>query len=123
MREQVGLIAYSPLGGGLLTGKYAEAPAPIEGSRSSQPGFAAARFTRNKLAATRAYVELARSHGLAPADMALAFVRQRPFTTSVLMAASSAAQLEGNLKSLQVTLSKDLIRAIDAIHDDLPNPK
>jgi aryl-alcohol dehydrogenase-like predicted oxidoreductase len=122
MREQVGLIAYSPLGGGLLTGKYSEA-APIEGTRSVMPGFAQARFTPNKLAATAAYVELARAHGLDPADMALAFVRQRPFTTSVLMAASRVSQLEANLRGLEVTLSKELIKAIDAIHDDLPNPK
>jgi aryl-alcohol dehydrogenase-like predicted oxidoreductase len=124
MREQVGLIAYSPLGGGLLTGKYADAGAAIEGSRSAiMAGFAQARLTPKKLAATAAYADLARRHGLDPADMALAFVRQRPFTTSVLMAASRASQLQANLKSLEVTLSKELIKAIDAIHDDLPNPK
>jgi aryl-alcohol dehydrogenase-like predicted oxidoreductase len=123
MREAVGLIAYSPLAGGLLTGKYSDAPAPIEGTRSTMPGFAQARFTPKKLAATAAYIDLARRHGLDPADMALAFVRQRPFTTSVLMAASRVSQLEANLRSLEVTLSKELIKAIDAIHDDLPNPK
>jgi aryl-alcohol dehydrogenase-like predicted oxidoreductase len=124
VREQVGLIAYSPLVGGLLTGKYSAHATPIEGSRSAvMAGFAQARFTPNKLQATAAYVDLARKHGLDPADMALAFVRQRPFTTSVLMAASRVAQLEGNLKSLDVTLPKELVKAIDAIHDELPNPK
>jgi aryl-alcohol dehydrogenase-like predicted oxidoreductase len=117
------LIAYSPLGGGLLTGKYSQAAVPLAGSRSSQPGFAKARFTPKKLAATAAYAELARSRGLDPAEMALAFVRQRSFVTSVLMAASRAEQLEANLRSLEVTLPPDLIKAIDAIHDDLPNPK
>jgi len=123
MREQVGLIAYSPLGGGLLTGKYLEDAAPIAGSRSSQPGFAAARFTPKKLAATRAYAELAARHGLSLPQMALAFVRQRPFVTSVLMAASRSEQLTANLESLEVTLPKELVKAIDAVHDDLPNPK
>jgi aryl-alcohol dehydrogenase-like predicted oxidoreductase len=124
MREQVGLIAYSPLAGGVLTGKYGDAPAPIAGSRSAvMSGFAQARFTPKKLKATAAYVDLAGRHGLDPADMALAFVRQRPFTTSVLMAASRVSQLEANLKSLEVTLPPELIKAIDAIHDDLPNPK
>jgi aryl-alcohol dehydrogenase-like predicted oxidoreductase len=124
MREQTGLLAYSPLVGGLLTGKYSEHPAPIAGSRSAvMAGFAQSRFTPKKLAATQAYVDLARRNGLAPAEMALAFVRQRPFTTSVLVAASRAAQLQGNLRSAGLTLSKDLIKAIDAIHDDLPNPK
>lgn len=123
MREQVGLIAYSPLAGGLLTGKYAEAQ-PIAGSRSAvMTGFAQARFAPKKLAAVAAYVELARSHGLDPADMALAFVRQRPFTTSVLMAASRVEQLEINLRSLQLTLPPELIKAIDNIHDDQPNPR
>jgi aryl-alcohol dehydrogenase-like predicted oxidoreductase len=123
MREQTGLIAYSPLGGGLLTGKYAETAAPIAGSRSAAPGFAQARFTPQKLAATTAYVRLAREHGLDPAAMALAFVRDRPFTTSVLMAASRADQLAGNLASPSLTLPKELVKAIDAIHDAQPNPK
>lgn len=55
--------------------------------------------------------------------MALAFVRQRPFTTSVLMAASRVEQLEINLRSLELTLPPELIKAIDAIHDDQPNPR
>lgn len=122
MREHVGLIGYSPLASGLLTGKYSE-PKPIEGSRSSLfPGFEA-RFSKDMLAASAAYAQLARDHDLEPSAMALAFARQRPFMTSVLMAASSAAQLERNLQSLDVTLSKDVIKAIDAIHDAHPNPK
>jgi aryl-alcohol dehydrogenase-like predicted oxidoreductase len=122
LREQVGLIAYSPLTGGLLTGKYAN-PVPIPGTRSSLSQGFSSRFTPRKLAATAAYVDLARQHGLEPAAMALAFVRQRPFTTSVLMAASGVAQLQSNLKSLDVALPRDLIKKIDAIHDDNPNPK
>jgi aryl-alcohol dehydrogenase-like predicted oxidoreductase len=122
MREQVGLIAYSPLAGGLLTGKYVGAPNPIPGSRSSlSPGFSA-RFTEKKLRAIAAYVDLARQHDLEPMAMALAFVRQQSFTTSVLMAASSPSQLEHNLQGLELTLSKELIKQINAIHDDLPNP-
>lgn len=123
MREQVGLIAYSPLGGGLLTGKYLERAEPMEGSRSAAPGFAKARFTPNKLAATKAYSDLALRWGLDPAVMALAFVRQRPFLTSVLFAASRASQLVKNLQSLDVSLSKELVKEIDAIHDAHPNPR
>ena len=122
MREQVGLLAYSPLAGGMLTGKYVGATGPIPGSRSSlSPGFSA-RFTDKKMRATAAYTELARQHGLEPAAMALAFVRQQPFTTSVLMAASSPAQLELNLRGLELELPKELLKQINAIHDDLPNP-
>ncbi len=122
LREQVGLLAFSPLAGGLLSGKYAT-PAAIAGSRSSLFAGFSTRFSPRKLAATAAYVDLARRHGLEPADMALAFVRQQPFTASVLMAASNADQLRRNLRSLELTLSKDLIKAINAIHDDHPNPK
>jgi aryl-alcohol dehydrogenase-like predicted oxidoreductase len=121
MREQVGLIGYSPLASGLLTGKYTEAKS-IEGSRSSLfPGFEA-RFSKNMLGAAAAYAKLAREHGFEPGIMALAFARQRPFMTSVLMAASSAAQLEHNLRSVDVTLSKEILKSIDAIHDQFPNP-
>jgi aryl-alcohol dehydrogenase-like predicted oxidoreductase len=124
MREQVGLIGYSPLASGLLSGKYAPGAKPIEGSRSSlYAGFEASRLSPGLLAVTSAYVELARRHGLEPAHMALAFARQRPFVTSVLMAARTADQLADNLKSLDVTLSKELIKAIDAVHDEHPNPK
>jgi len=122
MREQVGLLAYSPLAGGMLTGKYVGAPRPIPGTRSSlSPGFSA-RFTDKKMRATAAYTDLARQHGLEPAAMALAFVRQQPFTTSVLMAASSPSQLQLNLRDLDLVLSKELLKQINAIHDDLPNP-
>jgi len=122
MREQVGLLAYSPLAGGMLTGKYVGAPRPIPGTRSSlSPGFSA-RFTDKKMRATAAYTDLARQHGLEPAAIALAFVRQQPFTTSVLMAASSPSQLELNLRDLDLVLSKELLKQINAIHDDLPNP-
>jgi aryl-alcohol dehydrogenase-like predicted oxidoreductase len=121
MRERIGLIGYSPLASGLLTGKYTVAK-PIEGSRSSLfPGYAA-RFSPAPLQASVAYAELARKCGLEPASMALAFARQQPFMASILMAASSAAQLERNLQSLDVTLSKEIIKAINAIHDQHPNP-
>ena len=82
-----------------------------------------ARFSQKRLSATAAYVDLARRYGLEVSTMALAFVRQKPFITSVLMAASNAVQLESNLKSLDVTLSKELMKEIDSLHDDLPNPR
>lgn len=122
VREGPGLVAYSPLAGGTLTGKYGAAPAPIPGSRSAQsPGFLA-RFSPGKQRAILAYAELAREHGLEPAHMALAFARSRPFITAVLMAASSAAQLEANLPAIDLTLPRELVKAIDAIHDAHPNP-
>lgn len=122
MRERLGLLAYAPLGAGLLTGKYGTEAKAIPGSRSSNPGYAA-RFRPAMLAATQAYADLARRHDIEPAHMALAFARQRPFVTSVLMGASKSSQLADNLKSLDVTLSRELLQEIDAIHDANPNPK
>lgn len=123
VREQCGLIAYSPLAGGTLTGKYGAHPAPIPGSRSSQHAGFLGRLSPGKQQAIRAYGELARLAGLEPAHMALAFARAQPFTTAVLIAASRADQLETNLGAIDVTLPKDLMQAINAIHDANPNPR
>jgi aryl-alcohol dehydrogenase-like predicted oxidoreductase len=123
MREQVGLVAYSPLAGGTLTGKYGANPTPLPGSRSSQSAGFLARLSEGKQRAILAYAALAGEHGLEPAHMAFAFARQQPFMTSVLMAASSTNQLESNLGAINVSLSRDLVQAINAIHDANPNPK
>lgn len=123
MRENCGLIAYSPLAGGTLTGKYGADPAPIPGSRSSQSAGFLTRFSPGKQRAILAYADLARAHGLEPAHMALAFARAQPFMTSVLMAASSANQLETNLGAIDLTLPPELVKAINAIHDAHPNPR
>jgi aryl-alcohol dehydrogenase-like predicted oxidoreductase len=124
MREEVGLLAYSPLAGGTLTGKYGAAPAPIPGSRSSQSdAFVPRLLSEGRQRAIAAYGALARANGLEPADMALAFAAAQPFTTSVLMAASLATQLERNLAATDLALPKPLVQAINAIHDAHPNPK
>lgn len=111
MREHVGLLAYSPLARGVLSGKHAQGDA------------ADPRFSKRRLAIATGYAELARRHGLDLPTMALAFVRQKPFTASMLMAASNATQLAANLQSLEVTLSKELLKEIDALHDATPNPR
>jgi aryl-alcohol dehydrogenase-like predicted oxidoreductase len=123
IREQCGLIAYSPLAGGMLTNKYGRERIPLPGSRSSQsPGFLA-RLSEAKQQAIAAYAALAGAHGLTAAGMALAFACQQPFVTSVLMAASNAAQLEDNLAAIDLTLPRELVQAINALHDAQPNPK
>jgi aryl-alcohol dehydrogenase-like predicted oxidoreductase len=124
MREGIGLLGYSPLASGTLTGKYGGTPAPIPGSRSEgSPAFVSRLLSPARQQAIAAYVELARAHGLEPAHMALAFAAQQPFMASVLMAASSAEQLASNLGAIELTLSKELVSAINAIHDSHPNPK
>lgn len=123
MREQLGLIGFSPLSSGLLTGKYRNNAAPIAGSRSSLFAGFETRFAPDVLAAANAYAAIAEQHGLEPAHMALAFAAQQPFMTSVLMAASSVEQLQRNLGAINVKLSKDVVKQINAVHDSHPNPR
>ncbi|WP_374438872.1 NADP(H)-dependent aldo-keto reductase [Pseudomonas panipatensis] len=123
-REGVSLLAYSPLAFGVLSGKYLDGAQPA-GARLSA-GSAYGRFARYASAeagqAVRAYVELARAHGLSPAQMALAFVIGKPFVASALSGATSLEQLRENLDSVDLRLSDEVLAAIDAIHARLPNP-
>ncbi|MBV1690095.1 aldo/keto reductase [Novosphingobium sp. G106] len=119
MREGVGLLAYSPLARGTLTGKYSD-----PNKLAAMPaGFAARMLSENRRHAIAAYAEIARRHGLSLTHMALAFARQQPFMGSVLMAASSVEQLGGNLGAIDVSLAKDIVQEINAVHDANPNPK
>lgn len=117
VREGVGLIAYSPLARGLLTGKHLQDGKAAAGS-TGHP-----MLTPNKARAITDYVKLAREHGLEPAQLALAFACQQPFVSSVLMAASSVAQLEQNLAAIDLALPREVVKAVNAIHDLNPNPK
>lgn len=118
--EQVGLLAYSPLAAGLLTGKYMNGAIP-KGSRAEyQKGFW--RKNEQSLAATQDYLDLARRHGLDPAQMAIAFCLTRPFTTSVIVGATSVQQLRTDLGALEVTLSPEIMSDIEAIHRRYPRP-
>ena len=120
-REDVGLLAYSPLGMGLLTGKYRNGAKP-EGSRM----VVFERFTRYEGAATweaaERYLQLADDHGINPTHMALAFVNARPFVVSNIIGATTMEQLKMNIDSLDVVLSKDVLKGIEAIQQAIPNP-
>jgi len=121
LREEVGLLAYSPLGFGVLSGKYAGGVRP-EGSRLALFPEYTRYITEQGLAATEAYLALAAKHGLDPAQMALAYVNSRPFLGSNIIGATNMEQLRANLASLQLTLSPDLLAEIEAIHQRYPNP-
>jgi aryl-alcohol dehydrogenase-like predicted oxidoreductase len=120
-REQVGLLAYSPMAFGVLSGKYLDGARP-EGARITL----FERFSRytgpEAEAPVRAYVELAREHGLSPAQMALAYVTGRPFLTANIIGATSIAQLEENLASAEVVLDEAVIEAIESLHRRYSNP-
>lgn len=115
IREKVGLLAYSPLAFGLLSGKYMNGARPA-GSRLER----FERFSRYSNpqveAAVPEYVKLARDAGLDPAQMALAFINAQQFTTSNIIGATTMAQLRSNIESSNITLDRDLMKAIDAVH-------
>ncbi|MEK6387857.1 MAG: NADP(H)-dependent aldo-keto reductase [Paraburkholderia tropica] len=119
--EGIGLLAYSPLAFGWLSGKY-EGGARPEGARITK----FERFQRyskpQAIAAISRYVALAKEHALSPAQFALAFVNSRPFVTSNLIGATSIAQLKENIASVDVKLSADVLARIDALHELQPNP-
>lgn len=117
----VGLLAYSPLAFGHLTGKYLADPAAL-GRITLFPGFGQRYNKPNVPAATAAYVRIAQQAGLSPAKMALAYARTRWFTASVILGATTLTQLKENLDSSDMTLSADVIEQIEAVHRLYPNP-
>jgi aryl-alcohol dehydrogenase-like predicted oxidoreductase len=121
IREHCGLLAYSPLAFGVLSGKYLEGRRP-EGARLTL----FERFNRysnpESEHATAEYVALAQRHGLDPAQMALAWVTSRPFTTSNIIGATRLDQLTSNLASIELTLSDEILAEIETIHTRQPNP-
>lgn len=122
MREQVGLFAYAPMAAGALSGKYLGGARPAGARMTTYPKNTRYLGTPNAEPATRAYVELAREHGIDPGLMALAFVARQPFVTSSIIGASSMAQLEADMGCLEVALSDDLLKCLEDIHQRYTYP-
>jgi aryl-alcohol dehydrogenase-like predicted oxidoreductase len=121
-REDCGILAYSPLRHGLLSGKYLDGVRP-EGARFTLFGEYFDRLmTPNGIAATERYVALAKKHRLDPSVMALAYARMRPFVTSVIIGVRTMSQLETDLGAANVTLSDEVLGEIEAIHKEFTNP-
>lgn len=120
-REQVGMLAYSPLAMGLLTGKYAHGARPASGRLVRTKRFR--RYTHERaFAAADRYTDLFREAGLEPAAAALAWCARQPTVASALFGCTTLAQLETNLSAAEVPLSEDLLQALDRVHEELPNP-
>ena len=117
----VGLLGYSPLAFGWLTGKYLAAP-NATGRITLFPGFGQRYDKPNVPAATKEYVRIAQEAGLTPSTMALAFARTRWFTSSVILGATTLEQLKENLASFETTLSAEVLEKIEAVHKLYPNP-
>lgn len=120
-REQVGLLAYSPLAFGHLTGKYLADPGAA-GRLTQWPAFGQ-RYTKPNVApAVTAYVDLAKRYALSPTQLALGFVRSRWFVASTIIGTSSLAQLQETLPAMLTPLGNDILAEIDAIHLRYTNP-
>jgi len=120
-REQVGLLAYSPLAFGMLSGKYLNGARPPQGRLTRFADYN--RYTNPQAqAATSAYVALARSHCLNPAQMALAFIHQQPFVNATIIGATTMEQLSSNINSIDITLDAAVLAGIAEIQQQYPNP-
>ena len=121
IRENTGLLAYSPLGFGVLSGKYINGNMP-EGSRLKlYPNLN--RFAgEQSMEATKMYMEIAVKYGISLTHISLAFVNSRPFVTSNIIGASKLNQLKENIDSINVKLSPEILEEIENIQSLIPNP-
>ena len=122
IREQCGLLAYSPLAGGRLSGKYIGNKRPSNARYTIWPRRFSRHHTKRGELAIESYFKLARKYGIAPSTFANAFVNDRPFVTSNIIGATSMEQLKENIDSIDITLSKEILDEIENIHLSDPNP-
>lgn len=120
-RENVSLLAYSPLAFGHLTGKYIDDP-QAKGRVTQFLGYAQRYNKPNVAAASAAYVKLARDNGLTPTQLALSFVMHRWNVTSTIIGATSMAQLQENIGAWKTTLSPEVLQEIEKLHLAMTNP-
>lgn len=121
IREQIGLLAYSPMAFGVLSGKYIKGTAGDNARLKLFPRFA--RYSSEQSTeATKGYLKIAEQHNITLAQLSLAFVTSRPFITSNIIGATSMLQLKENIDSINVTLNQDVLDAIEKVHNNIPNP-
>jgi aryl-alcohol dehydrogenase-like predicted oxidoreductase len=121
MRENLGLLAYSPMAFGVLSGKYIKGIAADNARLKLFPRFA--RYSSNQSTeAAKRYLKIAENNNMSLAQMSLAFVNQQPFVTSNIIGATNLEQLKENIGSIDVTLSDEVLMQINKVHDVIPNP-
>jgi aryl-alcohol dehydrogenase-like predicted oxidoreductase len=121
LQEQVGLLAYAPLAAGVLSGKYLDGRIPKGTRWDIDPR--GSRYKRPKTdEAVRAYMGLAKKHGLDATQMAIAFVCRQPFLTSAIIGATKMDQLTSNIAASAVKLGDEVMADINAVHALIPNP-
>jgi len=121
IRENIGLLAYSPMAFGVLSGKYVKGTAAENSRLKLFPRFA--RYSSEQSTeATKQYLKLAEDHNMSLAQMALAFVTQQPFVTSNIIGATTLDQLKENINSIRIELDENLLKSINLVHQNTPNP-
>jgi aryl-alcohol dehydrogenase-like predicted oxidoreductase len=120
-RENIDLLPYSPLGFGVLTGKYLDGALPKNSRLDLFPQYSRYQTT-NGVIATKKYVELANKYAIDPAQMAIAFVASRPFVGSTIIGATNLDQLNNAISAIDLNVSEQLIKDIDSIHNTCHNP-
>ena len=120
-RENIGLLAYSPLGFGILTGKYFKGKMPKNSRLDLFPTLK--RYSNeNSIKAAKLYEEVAKKHNLSLTHLSLSFVNDRPFVTSNIIGATNLEQLKENIESVNIKLSDEIISEINSINNKIPNP-
>ena len=119
--ENIGYLPYSPLAFGMLTGKYLNGKKP-QGARVTLFPNYSRYHSEASLKATQAYHTIAEKHGLSLSQMALSFVTSRPFVTSTIIGATSISQLSENIESINLSLSSEIEKEIQQVHQAIPNP-
>ena len=120
MQEDIGLLVYSPLAFGVLSGKYLDG-APKDGRETLFPNYNRYSSPESEKA-VRAYLKIAEKHGLSLTQLSLAFVNELPFVTSNIIGATKMSQLKENIDSINVELSQEIKDEINAVHELMPNP-
>ena len=122
INEQCGLLAYSPIAGGRLSGKYMNNQHPKNARYTLWPARFSRHHTKRGEIAIEKYVKLAKKYNIPPSTFANAFVNDRPFVTSNIIGATTINQLKENINSIDITLSKEILEEIENIHLSDPNP-
>jgi aryl-alcohol dehydrogenase-like predicted oxidoreductase len=127
--EKISLLPYSPLGGGVLSGKYNQATSSqgrfsdYVNSNNKRQRLMAARFLNDKtLASTQEYLRIASQHGLDPVTMAIAWSKQFDFVASTIIGATTPQQLDASLVAMDVTLSTEILKDLDTVHAKILYP-
>ena len=121
IKENVGLLAYSPLGFGVLSGKYLGGKIPDDSRLKLFPNLK--RFAgKESMNATEQYMQIALKHGISLAQMSLAFVNSRRFVTSNIIGASKMYQLKENIESINIKLNTEILAEIENVQNKIPNP-